>query len=76
MKSDYENVSYDLKNDVRRCLVFLTDWSKGQSLGADEVVEHNWKRGDVYQWGYQAPHWCSNAGLEPIVFFEITGLEI
>jgi len=76
MKSDYPDVSYDLETDVRRCLVFLNDWSPGQSLGADNEIKYNWKRGDVYQWGYKAPHWCSNASMEPIIFFEITGLEI
>ena len=76
MKSDYPSISYNLETDVRRCLIFLTDWKQGQSLGADNKIQYNWKQGDVYQWGYKAPHWCSNASMEPIVFFEITGLEL
>ena len=76
MKSDYPDISYNLETDVRRCLVVLNKWSQGQSLGADDKVVYDWNIGDVYQWRFQAPHWCSNASMEPIVFFEITGLKI
>ena len=34
------------------------------------------KKGDVFKWGHKMLHWSSNASLKPMVFFEITGLEL
>jgi len=76
MKRDFGDVSYDLKQDVRRYLVFLKDWQSGQSIGAEDNVKCSWNSGDVYEWNYKSLHWCSNSGLSPIVFFEITGLNL
>ena len=76
MSRDYPNVKYDLVKNVRRYLTFLTDWEWGQSLGAGNVIKWQWKIGDVYQWGHRMLHWSSNASMKPMVFFEITGLEL
>ena len=76
MAKDFTSVVYDLKQDVRRYLVFLKDWQAGQVLGAENTVKCEWKIGDVYEWDYKATHWCSNSSLLPTVFFEITGLNL
>ena len=76
MTKDFNSVTYDLKQDVRRYLVFLKDWQAGQALGAENTIKCGWKIGGVYEWDYKAVHWCSNSSLLPTVFFEITGLNL
>ena len=76
MSRDYPDVKYDLVKNVRRYLTFLTVWEWGLSLGAGNVIKWQWKIGDVYQWGHRMLHWSSNASMKPMVFFEITGLEL
>jgi len=76
MASDFSEIKYDLKKDVRRYLMFLTDWEWGQSIGAGNVLKWQWKKGDIFKWDHKLLHWSSNAGMKPVVFFEITGLEI
>ena len=75
MKRDYPNVKYDTSN-IRRYLVFLTDWEWGQCFGAGNVIKWQWRVGDTYTWKYRMLHWASNASFEPMVFFEITGLKL
>lgn len=76
MKRDNPEVKYDLKKNARRYLTFLTDWDWGQSFGAGNAMQWQWEKGDTYAWDHKLIHWCSNAGLAPMVFFEITGLEL
>ena len=57
-------------------MTHIADWEWGQSLGAGNVIKWQWKIGDVYQWGHRMLHWSSNASMKPMVFFEITGLEL
>lgn len=76
MKSEHPSVQYDLKTHARRYLTFLTDWDWGQSLGAGNMLQWQWLKGDTYVWDHKLIHWGSNAGFEPMVFFEITGLEL
>tara|TARA_B100000287_G_scaffold426109_1_gene473476 strand:- start:793 stop:1443 length:651 start_codon:yes stop_codon:yes gene_type:complete len=74
MKRDYPNVEYDVVKNIRRYLVFLTDWEWGQTLGAGNTIVHQWKKGDIYTWKHKMLHWSSNASMKPMAFFEITGL--
>jgi len=76
MAKDYPEVEYDLKENTRRYMMFLTDWEWGQSFGAGNIIKGQWRIGDVYSWKHKLLHWCSNASFTPIVFFEITGLEL
>lgn len=76
MARDNPTVGYDLATNARRYLTFLTDWDWGQSLGAGNVLQWQWNKGDTYEWDHKLIHWCSNAGFAPMVFFEITGLEL
>jgi len=76
MKRDYSYVEYDLAKNACRYLVFLSDWSWGQSFGAGNAITHQWSVGDVYQWDHRLIHWCSNSGFDPFIFFEITGLQL
>ena len=76
MKRDYPDVKYDAVKNIKRYLVFLTDWEWGQVLGAGNTISHQWPLGAVYQWKHKMPHWASNSGMKPMVFFEITGLEL
>jgi len=76
MSKEHPKVKYDLKANSRRYMVMLTDWSWGQSFGAGNSISWQWSTGRIYTWGHKYLHWCSNAGFTPIVFFEITGLEL
>ena len=76
MKRDYPNVKYDMVKNVRRYLTFLTNWEWGQCLGAGNVIKWQWKKGDVYKWDHKMLHWSSNSSMKPMVFFEITGLDL
>ena len=76
MKRDYPEVTFDEVKNIRRYMTFLTDWEWGQSFGSGNVIKWQWKKGDVFKWGHKMLHWSSNASLKPIVFFEITGLEL
>ena len=76
MAKNYPDVKYDLKQHTRRYLIFLSEWEWGQSLGAGNVIKGQWQVGDVYSWQHKLLHWCSNASFTPIIFFEITGLEL
>tara|TARA_R110002051_G_scaffold49557_1_gene96685 strand:+ start:2115 stop:2768 length:654 start_codon:yes stop_codon:yes gene_type:complete len=76
MKRDYPEVKYDAVENIRRYLVFLTDWEWGQCLGAGNTIEHQWTAGDVYAWKHKMLHWSSNSSMKPMAFFEITGLWI
>ena len=76
MKRDYPEVTFGEVKNIRRYMTFLTDWEWGQSFGAGNVIKWQWKKGDVFKWGHKMLHWSSNASLKPMVFFEITGLEL
>tara|TARA_Y100000310_G_scaffold345224_1_gene462867 strand:+ start:5933 stop:6577 length:645 start_codon:yes stop_codon:yes gene_type:complete len=75
MKKNHPEIQYQLHN-IKRYLTFLTDWEWGQCLGAGNTIAHQWRKGDTYQWKHKMLHWCSNASMKPMVFFEITGLEL
>jgi len=75
MRKDYPEVQYEWHN-IKRYLTFLTDWEWGQCLGAGNTIAHQWTKGDVYEWKHKMLHWSSNASMKPMVFFEITGLEL
>jgi len=76
MKRDFPKVEYDVVKNIKRYLVFLTDWEWGQCLGAGNTMSHQWRNGDIYIWKHKMLYWSSNAGMKPMVFFEITGLEL
>jgi len=76
MKRDNPNVEYDLATQGKRYMTFLTDWEQGQSFGAGSEIKWNWEIGDIFEWGFKYPHWCSNAGMQPMMFFEITGVNV
>ena len=76
MKRDHPMVKYSVVDNIRRYLVFLTDWEWGQCLGAGNTIEHQWKSGDTFVWKHKMLHWSSNASMKPMIFFEITGLEL
>ena len=74
MKEDNPDVLYNLSDNAKRYVVFLTDWSWGQSFGAGNTIKIQWREGEIYEWDHRLIHWCSNSGLDPLVFFEISGL--
>jgi hypothetical protein len=76
MKRDNPDVYFDLAKHARRYVVFLSEWSWGQSFGAGNTIKCQWLIGDVYEWDHRLIHWCSNSGLDPLIFFEISGLEL
>jgi len=76
MKNDFPDVKYDVVKNIKRYLVFLTDWEWGQCLGAGNTISHQWNVGDIYTWKHKMLHWSSNASMKPMVCFEITGLKL
>lgn len=74
LSTEFPEIKYNVL-DIKRYCVFLTDWNWGQSFGAGNTIASQWKIGDVYTWKHKMLHWCSNSSLDPIVFFEITGIK-
>ncbi len=75
MNRDYPDVEYDML-DIRRYCTFLTDWEWGQSFGAGNVIKGQWRKGDIFEWKHKMLHWSSNASMKPLLFYEITGLNL
>lgn len=75
MNRDYPDVEYDM-SDIRRYCTFLTDWEWGQSFGAGNLIKGQWRKGDIFEWKHKMLHWSSNASMKPLLFYEITGLNL
>jgi len=56
-----------------RIFVFMNDWEFGQILMVDNLVLHNWKKGDTYVWDSDALHMSCNGSLQDKLSLIITG---
>jgi hypothetical protein len=50
--------------DLRRLLIFLTDWNKGETFCVEDECLVNWKQGDCYTFDTMDWHWGVNAGYK------------
>jgi hypothetical protein len=65
-------VNHELK--LIRYMLFLTDWSWGHYFAVGNSVVHQWKMGDLITWSPHMHHCGSNAGMEPKITVNITGV--
>ena len=52
------------QKELRRILVFLTDWNIGETFCVEDECIVNWKSGDCYTFGTEDWHWGVNAGYK------------
>jgi hypothetical protein len=57
---------------VKRAMVFMEDWSFGQTTQFGRVTLAHWKAGDVYSWDHAAWHGVANFGNKPITVMQVT----
>lgn len=60
---------------VMRVMIQLTDWGPGHFWSYGNYIHQGWQAGDVTTFDWQnVPHSTANAGHEPRVTFQITGI--
>ena len=66
----------DNPSSVVRIMIQLTDWAPGQFWQYGNYNYHQWHAGDVttFDWA-NIPHCTANAGFNPRVTFQITGVK-
>lgn len=61
---------------VMRIMIQLTDWEQGHFWSYGNFIFTGWKAGDVTTFDWQnVPHSTANAGHNPRVTFQITGIQ-
>jgi len=62
-------------NSVMRVMIQLTDWQPGQFWSYGNYTHQGWRAGEVTTFDWQnVPHSTANAGHNPRVTFQITGV--
>ena len=62
-------------DSVMRVMIQLTDWQPGQFWSYGNYTHQGWQAGDVTTFDWQnVPHSTANAGHQPRVTFQITGV--
>jgi hypothetical protein len=57
---------------VKRAIIFMEDWSFGQSAQFGRSACSHWEAGDVYSWDHAAWHGVANFGSKPITVMQVT----
>jgi hypothetical protein len=57
---------------VKRAIVFMEDWSFGQTAQFGRSALCHWEAGDVYSWDHAAWHGVANFGSKPITVMQVT----
>lgn len=57
---------------VRRAIVFMEDWTFGQTAQFGRSTLSHWEAGDVYSWDHAAWHGVANFGNQPITVMQVT----
>lgn len=66
----------DNPDSVIRIMLQLTDWEPGHFWGYGNYVFSGWKAGDLTTFDWQnVPHCTANAGHNPRVTFQMTGIK-
>lgn len=60
-------------DDIKRIIVFLEDWYRGQLLEIEDEVVANWKAGDWVMWTGESIHMAANLGHNDRYTLQITG---
>jgi hypothetical protein len=66
------NIPPEEITQVKRAIVFMEDWSFGQTAQFGRSVCCHWEAGDVYSWDHAAWHGVSNFGSKPITVMQVT----
>lgn len=62
-------------NSVMRVMIQLSDWEQGHFWSYGNFIFTGWKAGDITTFDWQnVPHSTANAGHNPRVTFQITGI--
>ena len=60
-------------DSIKRIIVFLEDWHRGQLLEIEDVVIVNWRAGEWVMWTGEAVHMAANLGHNDRYTLQITG---
>lgn len=60
-------------NNIKRIIIFLEDWFRGQFLEIEDTVITNWKAGQWVMWSGEAVHLAANLGHNDRYTLQITG---
>lgn len=71
----FNNIPEHRYEDINRTIIMMTDWSFGQILQVEDIVESHWKKGDTYTWKGSAWHGLGNFGLDECVVMQVTWIE-
>ena len=63
-----------LEKNSRRYLIMLEDWHWGHFIQIGNNVLSQWKAGDIFTWPFGMWHTSANAGIEPKLTMQVTGL--
>ena len=66
------SISQDKITQINRAIVFMEDWSFGQTAQFGRSVCSQWCAGDIYSWDHAAWHGVANFGNNPITVMQIT----
>lgn len=65
--------SIESADNIKRIIVFLEDWHRGQLLEIEDVVIVNWRAGEWVMWTGEAVHMAANLGHNDRYTLQITG---
>lgn len=58
--------------NLSRVIVFMEDWTFGQTVQLGNSVLSHWRAGDIYSWDNEAWHGAANFGNTPFTIMQIT----
>ena len=58
--------------NLSRAIVFMENWTFGQTVQLGNSVLSHWKAGDIYSWDNEAWHGAANFGNQPFTIMQIT----
>ena len=70
----FNNIAEEMHNKIKRTIIMMTEWSFGQVLQIDDVIESHWRVGDTYTWEGDTWHGLGNFGLDDCVIMQVTWL--
>ena len=71
---NFNKIAKEQHNKIKRTIIMMTEWSFGQVLQVDDVIESHWRVGDTYTWEGDTWHGLGNFGLDDCVIMQVTWL--
>lgn len=72
---DHSDHAVGQDKNIRRVMIALQDWSRGQMLMFGMTPWVDWQAGDVIYWNFGTPHGAANMGYQPRISVSMTGLQ-